>query len=165
MALDPARITWRLVGEVLLDRGLVTGHDLDEALAEQARTGTRLGEILIARGLVSAAELADALAQQLGLDAPEQQAAVLPLLPRKRRAPAVVLDLGEASGGARRQDERSPSRSLLFLPGCGGYRLVERDGPPPAPGAALEIEEGRFQVVKVGRSPLPADRRRCAVMS
>jgi hypothetical protein len=62
-AVDPG---WRRLGAVLLEAGLVSEHDLTEALAEQERSGRRLGEILISRGLVSAAAVANALAEQHG---------------------------------------------------------------------------------------------------
>lgn len=42
---------------------------------------------------------------------------------------------------------------LVFARSAGGYRLVEGDGPPPEPGG---------RVLRVGPSPLPGDRRRCA---
>ncbi len=54
----------RRLGEILVERGLLTDGGLRRALDEQARTGRLLGEILIERGWISAAELADALAEQ-----------------------------------------------------------------------------------------------------
>lgn len=42
------------------------------------------------------------------------------------------------------------------------YRLAEREGPPPAPGADIELDGERFLVVRLGPSPLPGDRRWCA---
>ncbi len=62
-AADPGR---RRLGAVLVEAGLVSEHDLEEALAEQERSGKRLGELLVARGLVSAAAVANALAEQHG---------------------------------------------------------------------------------------------------
>src|SRR6266508_5360213 len=62
-AADPGR---RRLGAVLVEAGLVSEHDLEEALAEQERSGQRLGELLVARGLVSAAAVANALAEQHG---------------------------------------------------------------------------------------------------
>ena len=50
---------------------------------------------------------------------------------------------------------------VLFVPAPDGYRLVQRDGPPPDRGAALALEEGAFRVLRLGPSPLPGDRRRC----
>jgi hypothetical protein len=54
---------------------------------------------------------------------------------------------------------------LLFVATPAGYILCEGDGAPPDAGRELEsadLPEGRFLVTKVGPSPLPGDRRRCA---
>ena len=58
---------------------------------------------------------------------------------------------------------------LLFVPGREGYRLVEQDGPPPAPGSTLELEDDdgsavRLTVTKIGASPLPGTRLACAYL-
>jgi hypothetical protein len=53
---------------------------------------------------------------------------------------------------------------LLFLCTPDGYRLLAREGPPPARGDLLEAEEARFAVLRLGPSPLPEDRRRCAYL-
>ena len=44
------------------------------------------------------------------------------------------------------------------------YRLVERDDGPPAVGVRIVVEEDAFQIVRLGSSPLPGDRRRCAFL-
>jgi hypothetical protein len=44
------------------------------------------------------------------------------------------------------------------------YRIVERPGAAPAPGSVIELESSRWRVLRIGASPLPADRRRCAVV-
>jgi len=51
---------------------------------------------------------------------------------------------------------------VLFVSAPDGYRLLQRDGPPPDRGAALALEDGAFLVLRLGPSPLPGDRRRCA---
>jgi hypothetical protein len=55
---------------------------------------------------------------------------------------------------------------LLFVSRATGYELVEREGDPPAPGSRVELEENgaRFEVVKLGPSPLPRDERPCAYL-
>jgi hypothetical protein len=63
---DAADLGWRRLGALLVEAGLVSEHDLVEALAEQERSGQRLGEVLVARGFVSAAAVANALAEQRG---------------------------------------------------------------------------------------------------
>lgn len=50
---------------------------------------------------------------------------------------------------------------LVFSPGD-RYRLLERPGGAPAPGSVVELDSSRAVVVRVGASPLPGDRRRCA---
>jgi hypothetical protein len=52
---------------------------------------------------------------------------------------------------------------LLFVRNGSGYRLVEREGPAPEIGSAIELER-LFSVTKLGRSPLPRDPRRCAYL-
>ena len=51
---------------------------------------------------------------------------------------------------------------VAFVHAPDGYRLLQRDGPPPDRGAALELDDGVFVVLRLGPSPLPGDRRRCA---
>jgi hypothetical protein len=59
---------WKPLGEILVERGLITPLQLQAALNEQVTRGGRLGEILFEHGLVSAVDLRDALAEQHGLD-------------------------------------------------------------------------------------------------
>lgn len=58
----PAR--GRLLGEMLIQRGLVSPEELDEALEIQERSGSRLGEIVHHSGLIGDEELAQVLADQ-----------------------------------------------------------------------------------------------------
>ena len=66
-ALGPGR-AWRPLGSLLVKRGLISGAQLQYALAEQRRDGGRLGEILFTHGWVTAIDLRDALVAQRGLD-------------------------------------------------------------------------------------------------
>jgi type IV pilus assembly protein PilB len=54
------------LGEILVEKGLVTHKDLELALFEQSRTDQPLGRILVDLGIVKEAELMAALAQQVG---------------------------------------------------------------------------------------------------
>src|SRR5919201_6027793 len=54
----------RLLGLLLIEMGVITQAQLDQALAIQAETGERLGEILIDRGFTSRLAIHDALAEQ-----------------------------------------------------------------------------------------------------
>ena len=58
-------------------------------------------------------------------------------------------------------------RHLLFVSTSRGYRLVEREGPPPSAGHAVAMPDasGSFLVAKVGPSPLPNDDRICAYLA
>ena len=55
------------LGQLLLERGLVSREQLDEALDEQKRTGDFLGAVLTRRGVLSEDELVPVLADQLGI--------------------------------------------------------------------------------------------------
>jgi hypothetical protein len=60
--------TWRPLGSLLVAKAFVSETELEEALREQQRRGRRLGEILVERGQLSGAALALALAEQHGLE-------------------------------------------------------------------------------------------------
>jgi len=53
---------------------------------------------------------------------------------------------------------------VALVPSPEGYRLLQRAGQPPEQGAALELDDGVFVVLRLGPSPLPGDRRRCAYL-
>jgi hypothetical protein len=62
-------------------------------------------------------------------------------------------------------DNGAPQQYLVFVWRPTGYRLEERDGAPPEPGAEVEVGDGATQRVgKIGPSPLPGDRRPCAYL-
>src|ERR1700687_5007103 len=66
--MEAAHITWRPLGQLFVERGLITQEELEDALVEQRETGKRLGSILVARGLVSGPELTSVLVDQLGME-------------------------------------------------------------------------------------------------
>jgi hypothetical protein len=55
------------LGELLIEGGLISPTEVDRALDDQRRTGSRLGEILHERGLVSRPSLDRVLAEQSGV--------------------------------------------------------------------------------------------------
>jgi len=55
------------LGDILLEDGLLTRMQLDEALEEHRRLGGSLGRVLVGRGALSEGQLVAALAQQIGL--------------------------------------------------------------------------------------------------
>ena len=110
---------------------------------------------------------------------------------RKPAAAATTADTGSPSAPPPRESAAPPSPStpsaprpqvgsagqngaapavthLLLVPTPDGYSLIQSRGEAPDPGtsvdgAALPLE-GAFVVARVGPSPLPADRRRCAYL-
>ena len=57
------------IGELLLQEDLITTDQLQEALVEQSRNGTRLGYCVVAMGYVSEAQLTEVLARQFQVEA------------------------------------------------------------------------------------------------
>ena len=55
------------------------------------------------------------------------------------------------------------SVELVFVPGE-RYQLVEIDATELARGFAFDVEAMSYSVVRIGRSPLPSDGRRCAYL-
>jgi outer membrane biosynthesis protein TonB len=65
-----ANVLWLPLGELLVERGLLSKVQLELALGEQRRTGLRLGEVLVSMGFVSEEALARMLLEQVGLSSP-----------------------------------------------------------------------------------------------
>jgi hypothetical protein len=63
-----ARSSWRPLGALLVDKGLLTESQLDAALAEQRRSGRLVGQILVESGVLSALSLGRALSEQHGVE-------------------------------------------------------------------------------------------------
>ena len=64
MEASQTSISYRRIGTILVEMGVVPQGQLDSALDEQRRTGRLLGEILVSTYGVSRVDLADALAAQ-----------------------------------------------------------------------------------------------------
>jgi type IV pilus assembly protein PilB len=60
------RLVGRPTGEVLVDMGLLTQEQVEQAAAEQQVTHQRIGEIVVSKGWVTKANLMEALARRLG---------------------------------------------------------------------------------------------------
>jgi len=65
--MDQTHFPWRPLGRVLVDEGLLTEAQLEQALNEQRRTGRLLGQILVDTGYLTAFSLALVLAEQHGV--------------------------------------------------------------------------------------------------
>ncbi len=59
--------SWLPLGELLVERGLLSQRQLELALQEHTRTGRRLGEVLVTFGFLSEHSLASVLLEQVGL--------------------------------------------------------------------------------------------------
>lgn len=73
----------------------------------------------------------------------------------------------EASGETLvtiRHNPHSVDGWVAFAGSAEGYRLVEREGAAPGRGERVEVEGTPFRVLRLGPSPLPGDRRRCAFL-
>ena len=66
--MEAAHITWRPLGRLLVEQGLLSDDELEQALAKQQETGERLGETIVKCGFVSGPQLAAALAAQYGIE-------------------------------------------------------------------------------------------------
>ena len=111
-------------------------------------------------------EAANALTAKLEQQLEEATAQIAHLEAEREDVLKVAKVLGEER---RHHDHADDSAHLLFVPGREGYRLVEQDGPPPAPGSTLEVEDEEgtavtLTVTKVGASPLPGTRVACAYL-
>ncbi|HUH14435.1 MAG TPA: hypothetical protein VML35_00960 [Gaiellaceae bacterium] len=76
------------------------------------------------------------------------------------RAQAEQRQAGEATVA----EAAAEQAHLLFVPAPSGYALVEWPGPSPASGTLLDVDGSSFVVRRVGASPLPARRLRCAFL-
>ena len=54
----------RRLGEILIERGLISDRELREALEQQRDTGCKLGEILVQLGFVTQARLAGVICEE-----------------------------------------------------------------------------------------------------
>jgi len=55
------------IGELLLEKGLLSPQQLEEGLKEQALSGRRLGEILVDRGRITEEQLIDTVSERLSI--------------------------------------------------------------------------------------------------
>lgn len=61
-------VTYPMLGEILIEEGLITEDQLNHALEEQRRVKEPLGAILVKMGLISEDNLQKALAKQMGVE-------------------------------------------------------------------------------------------------
>ncbi|AEH51302.1 GspE/PulE family protein [Pseudothermotoga thermarum] len=63
----PDRIRFKRLGEILLEKGLITQKELQQALEEQKTSKKPLGEILVEKGYVTWDQITQALSEQYGI--------------------------------------------------------------------------------------------------
>jgi hypothetical protein len=114
MASEPEQ-AWRPLGKVLVDLEFLTESQLERALVAQREEGARLGEILVSRGLLSGAELAQALAEQHGVELAPQDQVELQTVVRPIRPEEPVYKLFEVifEPGYQRRTELFESANFL----------------------------------------------------
>jgi hypothetical protein len=88
--MEAAHTSWRSLGELFVERGLISEADLERALAEQVATKRRLADILVRRGLVTGHDITNALMEQLGTEAPMQAPPAPTAAPAPAPAPALA---------------------------------------------------------------------------
>lgn len=89
------------------------------------------------------------------------------LAAREERIAALEARFAERDDVAARSEEppagSATAAQLAFVPGP-GYRLVEIEQVELATGMTLELDGVQYVAARVGPSPLPGDRRRCAYL-
>jgi uncharacterized coiled-coil protein SlyX len=100
---------WLPLGELLVERELLSKRQLELALAEQKRTGKRLGEVLVEYGFLSEQALAATLLEQVGISAePEPEA-----MPEPREAPIATIREIVVERDEPDHEEPSPLPTIL----------------------------------------------------
>jgi hypothetical protein len=124
-------------------RGELGAVELRRAAQERREEAVAEREATLERVAASLQERERALEQRrLEVEERERQPMPVTVQPEEQPAPIETAHLVFAAGDR--------------------YRLLEREGPPPAPGSVVELDGQRFAVQRLGASPLPGDRRRCA---
>ncbi len=63
----PEKLRYKKLGEILLDKGLITQSELLQALEEQKVSKKPLGEILVSKGLTTWEQITEAVSEQYGI--------------------------------------------------------------------------------------------------
>jgi type IV pilus assembly protein PilB len=59
--------TLKRIGDLLVEKGLITKEQLSEALKQQIESGKKLGEVLIDQGMITEDDLVDVISTRLGI--------------------------------------------------------------------------------------------------
>ena len=145
---EAAHITWRPLGRLLVEQGLLSGDDLERALAEQQTTGQRLGETIVKLGFVSGPELANALAAQYGIELTTEKGFGTGLRSEIQRRhetdrKRVVQLVSPADASAEADSELEPESGAEI------FEFVTTPEPVPAPGEAALLAQLEEQWAKL----------------
>ena len=143
------------LGELVLQRGWLNEEQIELALAEHLSSGRRLGEVLVDRGWLTSGQIEELLREQAG----QEGARGMDLLKT-----SVAEAEAELEPLPNEPEPDGDPGHLLFVWGPAGYELLSRAGDPPPVGSEVGTSGGLRVVTKVGRSPLPGDRRPCAFL-
>jgi hypothetical protein len=134
------------LGQLVLRRGLLVEERLDVALPEHMSSGERIDE-------------------HLTTGAAEDGARGIDLLRTRVAEAEAELDQPVAADPDDAGETAEPDAGyVLFVWSPSGYALLTRAGEPPPIGSEVGVSGGRLVVSKIGPSPLPSDRRRCAFL-
>ena len=148
------------IGELLVERGLLTREQLDEALADQVQTNRPLGEIVVKRGWVPGALIGQALATQVGGLVKSEYGfatgfAPLPAAREPAASPEEEFSAKLASLAAQLEETPSPSVE------AGGFAppptIPLRAAPAPAP--ATEAAQETHDALRPARAALAEAQR------
>ena len=142
-------VTWKPLGELLVERRLLTVDELDDALEEQSVTGERLGAILVGRRVVASAVVTTVLAEQVGVELETQDGFGSGLFSRI----AELNGNGDLEPGLREVAHDAAELALVGLPAT---PEVERPALVVADELAIELDRLRNE--------LAAERKRRRVL-
>jgi chromosome segregation ATPase len=150
----------------LSERARATAHDLQK---QRAALQTQLEELQTNRAEDRGAQDPSASAVASLEEEVEELRAVIEL--QEQALEAAAARERASDGDPRVKIDRSNTRGysreahFLFAPGTAGYELVERAGPPPSPGAVIELPGGRTcRVTRVGPPLFPGSPAACAYL-
>jgi hypothetical protein len=127
--MEAATTSWRSLGELFVERGLISEADLERALAEQVATKRRLADILVRRGLVTGHDITNALMEQLGNKVPAASKPARPVPTAAGPAAAAAATAAPAPATAPPAPAPEPAEVVA---------LPEPPRPSPAPTPAAE---------------------------
>jgi hypothetical protein len=146
---------------------------------QNAELARRIAELEAAAEHESAARAADVerMNEEASRRSAEAEQRIAEADRRIAELEAERVELLQTSRASENQTEDSETAAyadstfhLLFVADHTGYQLIERDGPPPAPGTTFELSADNgipstYVVSRVGSAPLPGARSACAYVS